>query len=189
MSITSTLVKSAVVGALMLGNIAPPDDNYFESDADFNNLTSQLTTGWGWFKLSTANARACTSRIECIGIIGTTPPPVNPGPRPGIPPDPEPPEPPGDGGGSGGGNPPPGKDDPNKDKSACLTSALKFKTTCLANIGVDGGLVNRICDKVPTQSVKTRCKALLTIGTILGSGVCLTIDNYQKSQCDKLPDL
>lgn len=141
MSIPTTLAKSALFGALLLGNIAPPADNYYEDDGDFGNISASLQSGWGWFKFNGAYAsdHYCTGDettpeqcgrenggFERIPVTGT---PI--------------PTPPwgGAGGGSGGGggtNPGDGGGSPGSGspgvidpKEQCEINATKKKNNCI----------------------------------------------------------
>ena len=99
----------------------------------------------------------------------------------------------GNGGGSGAGqgneNSPPGKDDPEKDRSACLASASNFNKICLTNVGLDGLLLKNYCDNIPLKLASTRCKAIITVGTLVATGACNIVHDYTKDQCNQLPDL
>lgn len=98
----------------------------------------------------------------------------------------------GGGGSSGGSSPPPppeGKDDPEKDKSACMASAGNFKKVCLANVGGDVFFLNKQCDRLPLAPLKTKCKQATTGLGLLATGLCITLDTYNTSKCKELPDL
>lgn len=98
-----------------------------------------------------------------------------------------------DGGNEGsdpaGSTEPEGKDDPEKDRSACLHSAKNFKYLCLGNVGADGVIMRSACEKLGVKTLENRCKTVTTVVAILSTAVCLTIDSYNSSQCEALPEL
>jgi hypothetical protein len=45
------LTKAAMMFALMMGQVTPPNTNsggYYEDDGDFHTISTGLRSGWGW---------------------------------------------------------------------------------------------------------------------------------------------
>lgn len=78
MSTITTLSKSVLAGAIMLGAITPVMANYYEDDSDFNQTVSSLEKGWNWSYSTSAKNMAMdcttdeTSQEECGGFDGDT---------------------------------------------------------------------------------------------------------------------
>ncbi len=67
---TKRVALTTTAIALFMGNITPTNNNYYEDDNDFNQVSTQLTSGWSW-GVNKAGAFDCAASIdECIQIYG-----------------------------------------------------------------------------------------------------------------------
>lgn len=75
MSIIKKTTKVAISIALVMGNITPPSDNYYEDDHDFDLVSNELKSGWGWgFNKAFAWCHdQATSSQECYVVTGKRP--------------------------------------------------------------------------------------------------------------------
>jgi len=178
MSISSTLVKGAICGALLFGNVVPPEKSYIEDDGDFNSVATFLTEGWGWFQLTSAKAGCTINDSSDCDFGGTVI--INPGdddwgddwwdypdPGTGF----------GDDGGDGGGDPAPPADpqclEPSTSYLSCRATGLrKYRDTI------------RLCAFIPIDSYFDRCESGADATLVAFLADCEVNESIRRSQCN-----
>jgi hypothetical protein len=67
-----SLTATAVV--LLMGNITAPEGSFYEDSSDFNLISSELESGWGWgFSKAHADCQDASSPDECYGVTYSPP--------------------------------------------------------------------------------------------------------------------
>lgn len=190
----NNLSKTILATVFMFGTIVPNDAPLIENDANFGSLAQELSSGWGWFKLSSAQASNynCTSADECFGITGTPWDPWDPWPGGGDETGP------GDcgflscnsdtGGDSGGGSPDPEPPKTGQKDQCLLNSNLTFNS-CNTNAEIAWAGTALLCvGFAEFPPALAACEAAAYAALQLAKQDCADTKAVSDYECSKLPD-